>query len=139
MVTSDKDHKIMNALSGKVLDVAHDVQVIQYPYQRSNNQLWKFIPLSKDQGYFKISPLSDLNMCLECKTTHVEVSKWNPDGLDSQKWTLIQIQVEDCSGYRIENKSNSNFISVTDLQSQAVILSKEHSDETDKWFIVPNA
>jgi hypothetical protein len=90
-------YKFINARSGKSMDAgpysADGVQVNQYTYKASSNQLWSFTPTG--DGYYKFSPASyptssvDVPSWSTSEGTVLQQHSWNAGS--NQQWTIVPV------------------------------------------------
>ena len=137
-ISTKNTYYFISKNSGKGIDVQcsqvnDGSNLIQYTWQCSDNQKWKFEDVG--DGYFKITAVHS-GKCISVDNGGKEVVQWSWKSDDSQKWKLEK--VED-GYYKILNKASGKCLDVSGGSKEndtKIIQYQWNNADNQKWKIV---
>lgn len=138
--TSGQFYKIINKASSKALDVSgskadNGVQIIQWDFKKSNNQLWEFVRV----GNFYQIVNKATGKCLDVEgakpNNGARIIQWESNKGNNQLW---EFQRDEKGFYRIISKATSKALTVEDnaVENGARIVQWEVNDGNNQlWEI----
>lgn len=141
---TDAEFRIMNANSGKALDVnqastINGGNIIQWTFSNGNNQLWKLI--ETDFGVYRLVNKNSglaLDVNGASTTNGATIIQWDAHGGFNQQWYIT----ETTSGvYRLENRNSALVLDVNGGSAQNgadVIQWSWNSGGNQQWQIIEN-